>query len=331
MYAIVSFLAVVLLAILAYAGTAAVDLRYLFGVIIPYLAVFTFFAGVVYRILDWAKSPVPFRIPTTCGQEKSLPWIKQDKLGNPATPMQVVGRMLLEILLFRSLFRNTKLDYSADGPAVRYNSEKWLWLFGLLFHYSFLVVLLRHLRFFLEPVPGWVAGLEALDGFLEIGLPGVLLSGVVLAAAVGYLLQRRLTWPNIRYISLTSDYFPLWLILGIALTGIAMRYLIRVDVVKIKELTMGLVTFHPVAPLDLSPWFYAHLFLVSVLFAYFPFSKLVHAPGVFLSPTRNLANNSRAIRHVNPWNYEVKYHTYQAYEDEFRENMKEVGLPVEKD
>jgi hypothetical protein len=53
--------------------------------------------------------------------------------------------------------------------------------------------------------------------------------------------------------------------------------------------------------------------------------------GVFLSPTRNLANNNRAVMHVNPWNYPVKVHTYAEYEDDFREKMKAAGLPVEKE
>jgi hypothetical protein len=73
-----------------------------------------------------------------------------------------------------------------------------------------------------------------------------------------------------------------------------------------------------------------HLFLVSVLIAYFPFSKLMHLGGIFLSPTRNLSNNNRSVRHLNPWNYPVKTHSYDAYEDEFREKMIEAGIPVEK-
>jgi len=52
--------------------------------------------------------------------------------------------------------------------------------------------------------------------------------------------------------------------------------------------------------------------------------------GVFMSPTRNLANNSRMQRYVNPWNYDVKIHTYSEYEEEFRGKMKKAGIPVEK-
>jgi nitrate reductase gamma subunit len=72
-----------------------------------------------------------------------------------------------------------------------------------------------------------------------------------------------------------------------------------------------------------------HLMLASALAAYFPFSKLMHMGGVFLSPTRNLANNNGCQRHINPWNYPVKTHTYQEWEDEFREKIIAAGLPLE--
>jgi len=67
------------------------------------------------------------------------------------------------------------------------------------------------------------------------------------------------------------------------------------------------------------------------LLIYFPMSKLVHLGGIFMSPTRNLANNNRMKRHINPWNPVVAVHTYEEYEDEFREKMKAAGIPVEKE
>jgi hypothetical protein len=109
-----------------------------------------------------------------------------------------------------------------------------------------------------------------------------------------------------------------------------MRYLLKVDVVSVKELTIGLVSFKPRSPEGIGVLFYIHIFLVSTLVAYFPFSKLVHMAGIFLSPTRNLSNNSRIVRHINPWNYPVETHTYDEYEEEFRDKMVEVGIPVEK-
>ncbi len=324
-----SLVAVVVLAAIAYAGGSVSGLQYVFGVAIPYIAVFIFVFGFIIRVLKWAKSPVPFRIPTTCGQQKSLSWIEQNKIDNPVTTKAVIVRMFFEIVLFRSLFRNTKSEIK-DGR-ISYEWEKWLWIASLAFHYTFLTVLIRHMRFFLEPVPECIKLIETLDSFFQIGLPIVLLSGVILIAAVSYLLFRRLTVPQVKYISLAADYFPLLLIIGIAGTGIYMRYLLRVDIVAIKELTMGLATCNPVIPANVDPMLFVHLFLVSSLFIYFPFSKLMHMGGVFLSPTRNMANNSRIKRHVNPWNPDLKFVTYEEYEDNFREKMIEAEIPVEKE
>ena len=325
-----SLLAVVVLILLAYVGVEGAGLQVLFGVIIPYIAVFIFIAGFVYRVMDWARPPVPFRIPSTCGQQQSLPWIKENKIDNPFTAGGVIVRMFFEILFFRSLFRNTSCRLN-EGAKITYVWEKWLWLAALAFHYSFLTVLIRHLRFFLEPVPVCLQLLEKVDSFFQLGLPGLFLSGVVLLAATIFLFLRRIYIPQMRYISLASDFFPLFLIISIAITGIFMRYFTKVDIVGIKEFAMGLVTLHPTIPDGMGGLFYVHLFLVSVLFVYFPFSKLMHMGGVFLSPTRNLPNNNRAERHINPWNPSVKLHTYQEYEDDFREKMIEAGLPVEKE
>ena len=318
---------------ISFVGVWGAHLQWLFGIVIPYVAVIIFFVGVVRRVVQWAKSPVPFRIPTTCAQQKSLPWIKYgyaEKLDNPVTTTGVVGRMILEVLCFRSLFRNTRMEFGT-GESVTYKPAKWLWLFAIIFHYAFLVIILRHLRFFTEPMPFFVPIIEKVDGFFQVFTPTLYQSGFIIGGALTFLLLRRLLDPKLRYISLVADYFPLFLILSIVTTGILMRYVLKADVVAIKELTLGLVTLHPALPEGISVIFFMHLFLVSVLFAYFPYSKLMHMAGVFLSPTRNLSNNSRIVRHINPWNPAVKYHTYEAYEDDFRERMIEAGLPVDKE
>lgn len=321
--------AVIVMIIIALAGVEAAGLQAIFAVAIPYIAFLVFVVGMIYRVFDWAKSPVPFRIPTTCGQQQSLPWIKQDKIENPSTCFHTFIRMVMEVLFFRSLFRNLKTELN-DGKVV-YGSDKWLWLFGLIFHYSFLVVLIRHVRFFVVDVPFVIEIVEALDSFFQAGVPLVYITGISLFAGATFLFIRRIVIPQVRYISLPADYFPLFLIIAIAISGILMRYFTKVDVVAVKNLTMGLVTLSPVVPEGIGSIFYVHLFLVCVLFAYFPFSKLVHMGGVFLSPTRNLANDSRMVRHINPWNYPVHVHTYEEYENDFRDKMKKAGLPVEKE
>lgn len=327
--AIVPFAAVLLLAVLPYVAVQFAGLGFLFGIIIPYIAIVVFTAGVVYRVIDWARSPVPFRIPTTCGQEKSLDWIKQDKLENPSNFFQAVARVLSEVLFFRSLFRNTKAELH-DGPKLAYGSSKFLWLAGLAFHWSMLVIVLRHYRFFIEKVPGFVQILEAGDGFLDVTLPALYLTDIVILAAVTFLVVRRLQDAKMRLISLPTDYFPLFMILAIAVAGVFMRYLTKVDVMSVKDLMINLVHFNMTLPEGIGPLFYVHLFLVCMLAIYFPFSKLMHMGGIFMSPTRNLSNNSREKRHINPWNPDIKIRTYAEYEDEFREKMKKANLPVEK-
>ena len=348
-----AFLIVVVLAFVAMVATQQPGTHAFFGIVLPYVAVIVFIGGMVYRVVDWARSPVPFRIPTTCGQHKSLDWIKPAKIENPQDMLSVVVRMALEVLLFRSLFRNTSVVLSqglvkaaprgdgdesvlppaepTPGPLVAYSATKWLWLAGLAFHYSFLFIVLRHLRFFTEPVPFFVDLFEELDGFMQIGLPTMFVTSAVLLLAVTYLVLRRLFVPQVRYISLLQDYFPLFLILGIGLSGVVLRHFVGADITAVKELALSLVRFQPVVPEGVHFMFYTHLFLVSVLFIYFPFSKLVHLGGVFFSPTRNLASNNRAVRHVNPWAKPAKLHSYEEHEAEFGEKMKAVGIPLDED
>ncbi len=324
-----SLLAVIVLVITAWVGVEVLHLSTLFGIIVPYTAFAVFLAGFILRVVKWGKSPVPFCITTTCGQQQSLPWIKQDKIENPTTAWGVFWRMVLEVTLFRSLFRNTKTE--KIGNKLAFGSAKWLWFGSLVFHWSMLIIIIRHLRFFLNPVPVLINGLEALDSFLQIGVPLLYITDMLIVLALTYLFLRRVIIPKIKYISLAADYYPLFLLLGIATTGCLMRYFLGVNVVGVKELTMGLVTFRPIVSTEIGSIFYIHVFLVSSLVAYFPWSKLMHAGGIFLSPTRNHANNSRFIRHINPWNYEVEKHHYSEYEDEFREKMRKAGLPLDKE
>ena len=326
---LVSLVAVLIAVLIAQIGVGVLGWHTVFGVAVPYVAAAVFVVGVTARILGWARSPVPFRIPTTCGQQKSLPWIKQARIENPSTTAGVIARMALEVLCFRSLFRNTRTQL-VDGR-LSYPSNKWLWAAGLAFHYSFLLVVLRHLRFFTEPVPGFVVALTRLDGFFTVGLPVVYATTGLFLGALAFLFVRRASSPQLRYLSLPADYFPLLLLLAIGLSGAWLRHVSKIDVPAVKAMVMGLVHFSPRPAEGLGTVFYVHLFLVSTLLAYFPFSKLVHMAGVFMSPTRNLTANSREVRHVNPWNRPLPLHTYDEYEDEFRDRMKGAGLPVEKE
>ncbi|MDH5509613.1 MAG: respiratory nitrate reductase subunit gamma [Nitrospinota bacterium] len=222
-----------------------------------------FLVAFLSKVYGYAVTPSPLKIPTTPA---------------PTTSLGVAGRMAGEVFFFTSLFKG----------------NKWTWLGGYLFHLALAAVLLRHLRYFLDPVPLPVA-LMTYPG-LE---PGVW-AGVVMIAALVYLFSRRLWVDRVKYISLFADYFILTLIGLIGLSGVLMKFVIRTDVEAVKEFTLGLATLHPVnIPPD--PMFIIHLLLVLALVVYFPFSKLMHLGGIFFSPTRTQVDDCREIRHVNPW------------------------------
>jgi nitrate reductase gamma subunit len=167
----------------------------LFVIVIPYIALVVFVSGFIYRIILWAKSPVPFHIPTVCGQQKSLPWIKNDKTESPSSAWGVFWRMALEVLFFRSLFRNDRAELVGKERAL-YRGNRLLWLGGLAFHWSFLIILLRHLKLFFEPVPGFITFLQNLDGLFLVSVPTLLMTDVFILASLAYLFLRRIiTFP----------------------------------------------------------------------------------------------------------------------------------------
>jgi nitrate reductase gamma subunit len=197
----------------------------------------------------------------------------------PTTTGGVVLRMLREVMLFESLFK----------------ANLWIWLFGWMFHVALALVLARHLRYFTEPVWFWVRWIQ------PFGLYG----GLAMVAGLAGLWARRFLVERIRYISTPSDHLMLALLLAIGLSGLAMKFLVHTDIIDLKAFALGLVYFDW-QPLPAHPLLYLHLFLVALLIAIFPYSKLLHAPGVFFSPGRNQADNPREQRHLAPWAAELE-------------------------
>jgi nitrate reductase gamma subunit len=294
------------------------------------LAVPALLIGFVAKVLRWVRAPVPFRIPLTVGQQRSLRSIAPDPTRTPHTAAQAVMRALLDILLFRPLLRSTPTA-RALSPGLDHGATRSLWLAAAMLHGSLLVILIRHLRLFLEPVPSFVAWLESADSLSEMTLPKLHASSVVFFLALLVLLGRRLWLARMRYLSLAADYFPLLLLLAIATTGLVMRHIVRTDVSAVKSLAVGVAQGSWVPPTNAGAFLFVHLFLLGVLLVYFPLSKLMHMPGVWLSPTLTLANSNRECRHVNPNNPTVEVLHYADYEAAFRGPMIEAGLPVEKE
>ncbi|MDD9857087.1 MAG: respiratory nitrate reductase subunit gamma [Gammaproteobacteria bacterium] len=189
----------------------------------------------------------------------------------PMTRGGVAMRMLREIALFESLFK----------------ASKWTWLFGWLFHFGLLLALLRHLRYVTDPVWGWVAWLQ----------PAGVYGGFAMLIGLAGLWARRLLVDRVRYISSPSDYLHLALLTAITATGLAMKYFWHTDIVAVKAFVLGWLAFAP-RPLPADPALLAHLGLAVLLFLIFPISKLMHAPGLFFSPTRNQVDDSRERRHL---------------------------------
>ena len=224
-----------------------------------YAAALIFFVGVGRKIYIYAKTPQPLKIPTTPA---------------PLTKPGVAWRIVKEVTVFQSLFR----------------SNKWIWIFGWMFHVGLAVVLLRHLRYFIEPVPFWV---DMIQPFGKYG-------AFAMVAGLAGLWARRFLVDRVRYISSLSDHLMLALLLTIGGSGIVMTFFSHTDVVSVKAFIMGLI-FFDTQMLPTSPALLIHLALVALLMIVFPISKLLHAPGVFFSPTRNQTDTPREQRHVAGW------------------------------
>lgn len=220
-----------------------------------YLSTLILVVGVARKVRTYARTPAPLKIPTTPA---------------PTTTQGVVARLFREVVFFESLFK----------------SSKWTWIFGWVFHFGLLLVVIRHLRYFTEPVWGWVSFLQS------AGVYG----GYAMVFGLIGLAGRRIFVDRVRYISAPSDHLMLLLLLVIVGSGLLMKFIFHTDIVSLKTFTLGLLSFD-IQPLSSDPALLIHLGLVIFLMMIFPISKLLHAPGLFFSPTRNQADNPRERRH----------------------------------
>lgn len=217
------------------------------------------FGGIAYRAWQYFRTPAPLKIPTTPA---------------PTTVPGVVLRVTREVTVFESLFK----------------SNKWLWIFGWTFHFGLFLVLLRHLRYVLEPVPQWVVAIQPFGKYASI---------LMVVGLLG-LFARRFVVDRVKYISAPSDYLMLLLLLGIGISGTLMTFAATPDIVQLKRFLLGVMYFSW-ETFPANPLLVTHMLLVAILMLIFPFSKLLHAPGVFFSPTRNQVDNPREKRHVAKW------------------------------
>ena len=229
-----------------------------------YIATAILVLGVARKIVQYAKTPAPLKIPT---------------MPAPVTQGGVVLRMASEVVLFNSLFK----------------ASKWTWIFGWVFHLALLLAFFRHLRYIISPDSFLMSiiGLEIVQSFGKY-------AGFAMIFGLTGLFLRRIFVDRVRYISSPSDYLMLILILVIAATGMLMSFVSHTDIVMLKEFMLGLFVLN-IQPLPTDTLVLTHLGLVIALMVIFPISKLLHAPGLFFSPTRNQVDNSRDKRHLAPW------------------------------
>lgn len=224
-----------------------------------YVATAVLLVGVGRKIYQFAKTPAPLKIPTTPA---------------PTGTTGVAMRMMREVVFFESLFKGAK----------------WTWLFGWVFHMALFLVLLRHVRYFQDPV------------FFPIELiqPFGIYAGFAMVIGLFGLFARRVLVDRVRYISGPSDYLMLVLLGLIGISGLMMKFVEHTDIVAVKKFFIGLMTFN-MSNLPADPVLLIHLTLVALLMIIFPISKLLHAPGIFFSPTRNQVDNPREKRHLADW------------------------------
>lgn len=197
----------------------------------------------------------------------------------PITTSGVAFRMAREVVLFESLFKG----------------NLWIWLFGWMFHMGLFLVLVRHLRYFMTDIPAWLLFIQPFGKY----------AAFMMVAGLAGLWARRFLVERIRYISTPSDHLWLAMLLVIGISGLVMTFVMHTDIVAVKAFFLGLMVFD-IQALPVHPALIIHLLLVALLMLLFPFSKLLHAPGIFFSPTRNQADNPRDIRHMAPWAAQIE-------------------------
>ncbi len=230
-----------------------------FYALLFYIATILLVVGTGMKVLKYARTPAPLKIPVSPA---------------PRTKKGVWFRMAREVVLFESLFK----------------SNKWIWLFGYLFHFGMLVVLMRHIRYFTIDVWWWV----------EIVQPFGIYAGFAMVIGLAGLWLRRLLHERTRYISNPSDHLMLAMLLGIAGSGLGMKFVAHTDIIAVKAYMLGLLRFD-IGTLPTHPALLIHLGLVALLMIIFPISKLMHAPGLFFAPSRTQVDNAREFRHLSAW------------------------------
>jgi nitrate reductase gamma subunit len=200
----------------------------IFIIFITYVVCIIFFGRFIFHAISWFQGVR--HLP-------SIPVFSKKIL--PVT----IAETILDIFLFRRLFKTNRL----------------LWGASWAFHVSFLLVILRHMRYFIYPVPGFIISLQNAGIY----------AGYILPLSLVVILFIRIAGDKDRYVSL-YNFFLLVLLLLTSLTGVLMKTFYRANLIDIKSFVLGITTFSP-TPLPDSMLFIIHFILVLILVAFLPF------------------------------------------------------------
>ena len=218
-------------------------------VMIPmmYAAFLIFFTGIIFRIVKIFNSP---RQDTTLRifPEKNPKWLYA----------------IYDTFLF---------------PTIRKHNPVF-WIFLILYHFAFLILILGHLELIRE-----FKVLQVIEHDVFIG-KGII--GLILTISLIYFLFRRFHGRN-RELSVPSDFILLILLLLTVLFGSHMDWVANwsqfgfdMTVEDYREYLSSIVAFKPYVPENIAYSPHYVILMMHVLFAnlfliYFPFSKIMHS------------------------------------------------------
>lgn len=221
---------------------------FLITIILPYISLFVFINGLLYRLYKWASTPRAsghFSIYISEGLGNSKLNIIQDLAYFP--------RMIKE--------------------------EKNLWIASWLFHLSILMTTISHYKVFLP----YNLFLNRISPYYFNILSNLLDGGaaILMIVTVMLLFSRKIT-SFLRKLSEPEDYLVLLLIMVIAVSGGFLRYASGINLLSLRRYFASLVILAP-SNIPTNPIFLLHYTCVMILMIYFPFGKMTHIIGSILT------------------------------------------------
>ncbi len=227
---------------------------------LPYVTVALFFGGWGYRLTAWWRMR----------PSRTLVLFPVRKKGSPTV-----------VNIFRRAF--------TFGPT--YSADRILWISAALFLIGLFVSVFLHafINYPLSTLIPASLGIPRLWAVFPLsetireGASYLLgsLSAFLVVGGVLIFLYRRLTIPEVRYLSTLQEYASLVFLLIIVSIGTYMRVFSIIDHAQLKVYIAGLYHWQPVPPPE-STIFLVHITLAQIYLMTLPFSKAAHSIGTII-------------------------------------------------